>query len=80
MSKPVTACCDWQTFEDGFLATWRRKANNNAGEALVDWVKAKKDWKRNHCTGSEAAAMQLQELAREGEYLWIERLNRRADS
>lgn len=63
-------CCDWQTFEDSFLSTWRRK---NAGEALIDWVKVKRDWSRYHCTGGEAASMQLRALAKEGEYLWLEK-------
>lgn len=60
-------CCDWQTFEDGFLAAWRRKG---AGELLIDWKRAKRDWRRHHCTGFEAASMQLRDLSREGEYLW----------
>lgn len=64
------ACCDWQTFEDSFLHAWRRK---NAGEALVDWVTANRHWKRYHCTGGEAASMQLHALAEEGLYLWLEK-------
>lgn len=68
------ACCDWSTFEDSFLSAWRRK---NAGEALVDWSVAKKDWRRNHCTGGEAASMQLKKIAREADYLWLEMLRKR---
>lgn len=63
------ACCDWATFEDGFLGAWRRK---RAGELLIDWARAKRDWRRFHCTGAEAAAMQLRDLSNEAEYLWIE--------
>lgn len=70
------ACCDWETFEDSFLATWR-KARHTPGEAMIDWKQARTDWKRNHCTGGEAASMQLRGLARDGEYLWLERANRR---
>lgn len=64
------ACCDWQTFEDSFLHAWRRK---NAGEALIDWALAKRYWRRHHSTGAEAASMQLQALAEEGLYLWLEK-------
>ncbi len=63
------ACCDWQTFEDGFLATWR-KARPAPGELLIDWKRAKTNWERHHCTGGEAAKMQLGVLANEGLYCW----------
>ena len=65
------ACCDWQTFKDSFLAAWRRK---KTGEALIDWVRAERHWKRYHCTGGEAALMQLRDLANEGLYLIFERI------
>jgi len=68
------ACCDWSTFKDSFLAAWLKKG---AGELLIDWPRAQKDWRRHHCTGGESASMQLQSLARESEYLWIEQLNAR---
>lgn len=67
------ACCDWATFCDSLLATWRKK---KAGELLIDWDRAKTDWARHHCTGGEAAKMQLQMLARESDYLWLERVNK----
>jgi hypothetical protein len=70
------ACCDWETFEDAFLATWR-SARHTPGELLIDWRKARTDWKRHHCTGGEAATMQLRELARGGEYLWMAHRNKR---
>lgn len=70
------ACCDWQTFEDSFLYSWRRK---NVGELLIDWVKAKRDWKRYHCTGGEAASMQLCKLYREADYLWLSPRPNRGD-
>lgn len=63
-------CCDWNTFTESFLDAWRRKG---FGEVLIDWKKAKRDWRRFHCTGGEAARMQLVELAKEGAYLWLER-------
>jgi hypothetical protein len=68
------ACCDWDTFKESFLAAWRTK---NVGEALIDWPIAKKDWKRHHCTGAEAVSMQMGVLAREADYLWLERFNNR---
>lgn len=70
------ACCDWETFEDAFLASWR-KARHTPGELLIDWNRARKDWKRNHCTGGEAASMQLREVAKGGEYLFMTRQNGR---
>lgn len=70
------SCCDWETFESSFRSAWRRK---NAGETLIDWVVAKRDWKRNHCTGGEAASMQLGKLAREADYLWLAKLRKRGD-
>lgn len=65
----MMACCDWQTFEDGFLAAWR-KARHTPGELLIDWRQAKTNWRRHHCTGGEAAKMQLVELANEGLDYW----------
>lgn len=68
------ACCDWETFKDSFIGAWTRKG---VGDLLIDWARAEIDWCRYHCTGGEAAKMQLQVLAREGDYLWLERLNNR---
>lgn len=67
------SCCDWQTFSDAFTAAFKRK---NAGAELIDWKRAKKDWRRHHCTGGEAASMQLRDLANEGEYLFLMRNKR----
>lgn len=72
--ETTVACCDWQTFEDSFLTAWRRKS---AGEALIDWGRAHRDWKRYHCTGGESASMQLRSLANEGIYLWFEKIKPR---
>lgn len=70
------ACCDWDTFKDAFLGAWNR-AKYTPSEVLIDWRRAKRDWKRYHCTGYEAATMQLQGLAKDSEYLWVARANRR---
>lgn len=70
------ACCDLETFKESFLAAWR-KAKHQPSELLIDWRKARNDWKRHHCTGGEAATMQLREAAKGGEYLWMTRPNRR---
>lgn len=67
-------CCDWETFEYAFLEAWSRKG---AGETLIDWKLAKMDWKRHHCTGGEAATMQLRELAMEADYLWLAKFNKK---
>jgi hypothetical protein len=68
------SCCDWETFSEAFKVAFERK---NAGLALIDWKRARRDWKRHHCTGGEAASMQLRDLAEEGEYLFLIRPNRR---
>lgn len=65
------ACCSWETFKNAFLGAWRQ-ARHTPGELLIDWIRARKDWKRHHCTGGEAALMQLRALSKEGEYIWIE--------
>lgn len=70
------ACCGWQTFEEGFLATWRG-ARHAPSELLIDWTLAKKYWSRYHCTGGEAAGVQLKALSREGDYAFIEQLNKK---
>lgn len=58
-------CCEWDDFEASVKLAFKEK---NADEILIDWKLAKRDWKRYHCTGAEAASMQLRELARDGEY------------
>ena len=60
------ACCDWSDFEIGVVAAFRKRG---APDALIDWQRARKDWKRHHCTGGEAAAMQLLDLSSESDYL-----------
>lgn len=59
-------CCDWQTFEQGFLTTL---AENRVPSALADWKRARRDWKRYACTGHESALMQVRRLREEGEYV-----------
>ncbi len=68
------ACCDWQTFVEGFRDTWRR-AKHSPSDLLIDWDLAKKYWSRYHCTGGEAATGQIKELFQEANYLWLERFN-----
>ena len=63
------ACCDWNDFEIGVTAAFRRRG---AADVLIDWPRARKDWKRHHCTGGEAAAMQLLDLSSEGDYLRVQ--------
>jgi hypothetical protein len=70
------ACCDWQTFEEGFLGEWDR-AKHSPSKLLIDWKLAKKYWSRYHCTGGEAARVQLKVLSKECEYLWIEKFNKK---
>lgn len=70
------ACCDWDTFSDGISAAFKRA---NIGLALIDWKRAKRHWKKYHCTGAEAAHMQIQDLRREGEYLFSVQEYRRID-
>lgn len=69
------ACCDWETFEEAFRAAWRR-AKRSPSPLLVDWDQARLYWDRYHCTGFEAARVQLTALDKEGEFLIIEQLNR----
>lgn len=68
------ACCDWATFEASFLSAWQSKG---AGEALIDWKRATKDWRRYHCTGAEAASMQLRNFVVESDYLWLAKFRKR---
>ncbi|MDD5056581.1 MAG: hypothetical protein PHQ60_02310 [Sideroxydans sp.] len=42
---------------------------------LIDWVLAKRYWRKFHCTGGEAASVQLKVLSKESDYLWLEKLN-----
>ena len=67
------ACCDWNDFESGMVAAFRSRG---AAGVLIDWPRARKDWKRHHCTGGEAAAMQLRDLSAEGDYLRMQALPR----
>jgi hypothetical protein len=72
------ACCDWDTFKDAFLSTWH-KARHMPSELLIDWKRAQFNWKKHHCTGGEAATMQLNKLTKEGEYIWLESSRKRND-
>lgn len=60
------ACCDWDTFKGSLLASFAQAA---CPSNLIDWKRARRDWSRYHCTGGEAASMQLRDLRQEGEYL-----------
>jgi hypothetical protein len=59
------SCCDWQTFEESLLHAFACQA---VPCILIDWKRARRDWKRHHCTGSEAASMQIRDLRMDGEY------------
>lgn len=61
------ACCDWIDFKRGFLAKWSESKPAPALD-LIDWKKARTDWRRYHCTGAESASMQLRDLRNEGDY------------
>ena len=65
-------CCDWDTFETGFIAKWHEGTRRTPPPStlLIDWKRAKRDWKRYGMTGAEAAHMQKSELTKEGEYAW----------
>lgn len=58
-------CCEWNDFQTGVKLAFKAA---RAGELLIDWKRAKRDWKRYHCTGPEAASMQLRDLRNDGEY------------
>lgn len=60
------ACCDWQTFEEAMLCAFARRG---IPSLLIDWKRARRDWKRHNCTGEEAASMKARDLTREGEYI-----------
>lgn len=64
------ACCDWNTFTDAFLGAWR-KARHNPSPLLIDWRQAEHQWRRHHCTGGEAACVQLKALSAEANFLWV---------
>lgn len=63
------ACCEWETFKDGFLGFWRQ-ARHNPSPLLIDWKDAEHLWRRHHCTGGEAARVQIQALREESNFLW----------
>lgn len=63
------ACCEWDTFKDGFLGVWRQ-AKHNPSPLLIDWKQAEHLWRRHHCTGGEAARVQISALSEEANFLW----------
>lgn len=65
-------CCNWDTFEGGFICTWHTSTRRGAPPStiLIDWKRARGDWKRYGMTGHEAAFMQLRDLRAEAEHLW----------
>ena len=64
----MPACCEWDTFQESLLGSWRR-ARHNPSPLLIDWRQARLHWKRYGCTGGESATMQLQQLASEADAL-----------
>ena len=64
----MTECCAWEDFKLSLLNTFARNA---CPSSLIDWKKARRDWKRYSCTGYEAASMQLRELKSDSEYVLL---------
>jgi hypothetical protein len=67
------SCCDWDTFETGFIRAWHTGSRRSAPPStlLIDWARARRDWKRYHCTGFEAAFMQLRDLSDDSLYIHV---------
>lgn len=64
------SCCDWDDFRLGLLSAWQRD-KHKPSELLINWRLARKYWKRHHCTGGEAASVQIHSLRAESDYLWF---------
>lgn len=64
----IRTCCDWETFEDGFLAAWSDTRVAPA-RCLIDWKLARRHWNLYGMTGYEAAWTQLKVLSDEAMYL-----------
>ena len=64
----IRTCCDWETYEESFLAAWAR-AKGAPAECLIDWKLARRHWKRYGMTGYEGAWTQLKRLSEEADYL-----------
>jgi hypothetical protein len=62
----VAECCSWEDFR---LSVLKAFARNGAPSILIDWKRARRDWKRYSMTGGEAASMQLRDLGKEREYV-----------
>lgn len=54
------ACCEWEDFKLGVETAFQRHA---CPSALIDWDRMERCWSRYHCTGAEAASMQLLDMA-----------------
>ena len=64
----MKTCCDWDTFELGFICHWHAEKPAVPSTLLIDWKKARRGWRRGN-TGMEEAFMQLRALRESGEYL-----------
>jgi hypothetical protein len=64
----IRTCCDWETFEDAFLAAWQ-DARVAPATCLIDWKLARRHWNRYGMTGFEAAWTQRKALSDDAMYL-----------
>lgn len=69
----MPSCCDWEQFEYEFLHYWKKQG---IGELLIDWKRARRDFKLYCCTGPESAKMQILDMSKDTEYLWAEKINK----
>lgn len=63
-------CCSIEQFVTEFSEYWFR-AKHSPSPLLIDWERACRDWRRYHCTAAEAVSMQVRDLLREAEYIWL---------
>ncbi len=63
-------CCDIEQFVHEFAHYWNQ-AQPSPSPLLIDWTRALSDWRQHHCTGAESVRMQVDQLKREADYLWL---------
>jgi hypothetical protein len=63
-------CCSIEQFVTEFAEYWSR-AKHSPSTVLIDWERARRDWKRYHCTAAEAVSMQVRDLLSEADYIWL---------
>jgi hypothetical protein len=64
-------CCFFHVFLQGFM---KSLSKNKVPACLINTLKARKDW-RIGMTGNEALLTQMNELVKEGEYIWLQCIN-----